>query len=350
MDRFLPKLRNGLMVLAAAFLATGPAAAQTVLKYSNWIPVTHVYNTGVIASWAADVAQVTQGRVKVEVLPKVVGSAASQVDVVRDGMADVVTVVPGYTPGRFDAIGIGELPLVATDPRTGSVAYYNFYQKHLAPMNMFKGAHVLSAFTTSPGHVFTNRKGGVQRLADFKGLKIRSSVVTSVATLEAVGATPMHKPVNELYELLSSGVLDGTLAGVDQAKAMRVADVAKQLTIIPGGFYNSAMLLMINEGAWNRISPADRKAIEEISGRKFAERVGEYFAQGIAEGLAEMKSKGGTVYEAGPEFVAELTKALQPVEAAMIEKAKKAGMKDPAGALAELRAENAARAKAIGLK
>jgi hypothetical protein len=78
--------------------------------------------------------------------------------------------------------------------------------------------------------------------------------------------------------------------------------------------------------------------------------VGEYFAQGIAEGLAEMKAKGGTVYEAAPEFVAELTKALQPVETAMIEKAKKAGMKDPAGALAELRAENVARAKAIGLK
>jgi TRAP-type transport system periplasmic protein len=346
MARYSSILRGGMLALTAAFLAaTGPAAAQTVLKYSNWIPIQHVYNTDVIVPWAADVARVTEGRVKIEILPKVVGSAAQQFEVVRDGMADVVTMVPGYTPGRYDAFGLGEVPMVSSDPRTGAVAFQHLYDKHLAPLNMFKGAHVLSAFTTAPGHVFTAKKQ-VKRLADLQGLKLRSPVVTTIESLQAVGAVPMVKPVNELYELLSGGVLDGTLSGLDQSKAMRLSDVAKYVTLIPGGFYSSVMIVMINQDAWQRISPADRKAIEAVSGEKFAEKVGEVFAAGIQQGLAEMKSKG-TVTEASPEFVAELAKALKPVEQAAIEKARKAGVKDPVAALADLRAEVAERSKAI---
>lgn len=350
MARYLPIVGKLVMAVAAGLLlASGPAGAQTVLKYSNWIPPQHVYNTRVIVPWTEDVARVTEGRVRVEILPKVVGSAADQFQVVRDGMADVVTVSPGFNPGRYDVMGLGGLPMVSTDPRAGSVAFYHFYEKHLAPLNLFQGAHVLSAFTTSPGHVYTIKKP-VKTLADFQGLKIRSPVNTSVASLQAVGAVPMVKPVNEQYELLSSGVLDGTLAGIDQAKAMRLSDLAKYLTVIPGGFYSSPMVVLINEGVWNKISPADRAAIRSVSGRRIAERIGEAFADGIAEGMADMKAKGATIVEASPEFIAELSKAFKPVELATFEVARKAGVKDPVAALNELRAEVAERTKALAAK
>lgn len=342
--------RKAAMAFTAGFvLASGTAAAQTVLKYSNWIPAQHVYNTRVIVPWTEDVARVTQGRVKVEILPKVVGSAAGQFEVVRDGLADVVTVSPGFNPGRYDVIGLGGLPMVSTDPRAGSVAFYHFYEKHLAPLNLFKGAYVLSAFTTSPGHVYTTKKP-VRAIADFQGLKIRSPVNTSVASLRAVGSVSMTKPISEQYELLAGGVLDGTLAGIDQAKAMRLSELAKYVTMIPGGFYSSPMVILINEDAWNKISPADRKAIQGVSGQRIAERIGAAFADGIAEGMADLKAKGVTVIEASPEFVAELKTAFKPVEQATFEIAREAGVKDPAAALSELKAEVAERTKALAAK
>jgi TRAP-type C4-dicarboxylate transport system substrate-binding protein len=332
-----PRIRSTLLC-ASLIGMLSTASAQTVLKVSNWIPMQHSYNTEVVGPWAAQIEKATQGRVKLEILPKVVGTPGTQYEVARDGLADIVTVVPGYSPGRFDVFGLGELPMASADPVVGAPAYYNFYEKHLAPLNLFKGTHVLSAFTTSPGQIFTSKKP-VTSMADFSGLKLRSPVTTTVDSIKAVGAVPMQKPSTELYELLSGGVLDGTLAGPDQVNGMRLGEVTKHLTVVPGGFYSSVMVVLINEDVWKKISDADRKSIQAISGRPFAERIGVVFSKSVADGVTAFKAKGGTVTEASPAMMAEMKKAFDPMEKAMFDKARKAGLANPEGALAELKAE-----------
>jgi TRAP-type C4-dicarboxylate transport system substrate-binding protein len=347
MQASTPLLRRSLLGLASLVAFCASAQAQTtVLKMSNWVPPTHAYTTEVLTPWAAQIEKATAGRVKIEILPKVVGTPGTQYEVVRDGMADVVTVVPGYSPGRFDVFGLGELPMASSDPKVGAPAYQNFYDKHLAKLNLFKGAHVLSAFTTSPGHVFTSKKP-VTKMADFSGLKLRSPVTTTVESLKAVNAVPMQKPSTELYELISGGVLDGTLAGPDQVFGMRLGELTKNLTLIPGGFYSSVMVVMINEDAWKKISDADRKSIDALSGKAFAERIGVVFSKSVADGIAEFKAKGGTVVEADPAMLAEMRKAFEPMEKAMYEKARRAGLANPEAALAELKADIAKGEKAV---
>lgn len=338
MNDFLPSFRKGLLVAGFAALLglSGHAGAQTVLKLSNWVPPAHPYNTEIIVPWAAQVEKVTSGRVKIEILPKVVGTPGTQYEVARDGLADIVTVVPGYSPGRFDVFGLGELPMASADPTVGAPAYYNFYQKHLAPLNPFKGTHVLSVFTTSAGQIFTSKKP-VTKMADFAGLKLRSPVTTTAESLKAVGAVPMQKPSTELYELISGGVLDGTLAGPDQVGGMRLGELAKHLTIVPGGFYSSVMAVMVNEESWKKISEADRKAIDAISGRPFAEKVGVVFSKAVSEGVADFRKRGGTVVVADPKFVADMQKAFDPMEKSMFDKARKAGLANPEAALSELK-------------
>lgn len=324
------------------FLSAGAVQAQTVLKVSNWVPLQHSYNTEVVIPWAQQIEKATAGRVRLEILPKVVGSPGTQYEVARDGLADIVTVVPGYSPGRFDVFGLGELPMASADPAVGAVAYYNFYARHLAPLNLFKGTHVLSVFTTSSGQIFTAKKP-VHKVADLAGLKLRSPVTTTVESLKAVGAVPMQKPSTELYELISGGVLDGTLAGPDQVNGMRLGELTRHLTIVPGGFYSSVMAVLINEDAWKKISEADRKAIDALSGKVFAERIGVVFSKAVADGVAAFKARGGTVSQASPEMVAEMKKSFEPMEKGMFEKARKAGLSNPEAALAELKAEIAAK-------
>ena len=58
----------GLCGLALCALAV-PAAAQTTLTYSSWVPPTHHLTTWQ-ASWAAEVEKATAGRVKFQSLPK----------------------------------------------------------------------------------------------------------------------------------------------------------------------------------------------------------------------------------------------------------------------------------------
>src|SRR5690606_11316464 len=91
-------------LLSTVGLAATVQAAPFVLRHSNWFPEGQVMRVNVIEPWKAEVERVTEGRVKIETLPKVVGSVQGQYDVARDGQADIVVFSNGYTPGRFDIL------------------------------------------------------------------------------------------------------------------------------------------------------------------------------------------------------------------------------------------------------
>lgn len=314
------------------------AAEPVVIKYSNWLPATHPLMKEVFGPWAAEVDKATQGRVRVEFLPKMVGTVPAQYDAVLDGLADMAMVVPGYTPGRFPLIELGELPLIVDDSRIGAAAFYRFYLRHLASRNVFKGVHVLSTMTSSASHIFTTKRP-INRLADLRGLKLRSPIASSTATIEVLGAVPVSKPVSELYELLSNGVLDGSLSGKEQANTFKLSEVTRHLTVIPGGIANSVLAVVMNEAKWKAIAPADQQAIMKLSGEAMADAVGRTFHASEEEGVTKMLKAGAKVTMANPELMEEMKAALVPLEQQALAKAGKAGLPDPTAALADYRAD-----------
>ena len=89
------KLPYAFSAALAFALGASWASAETVLRYSSWIPATHPMTSEVCEPWAAEVERVTEGRVKIEVLPKVVGTVPTQFEVVRDGLVDIALIVDG---------------------------------------------------------------------------------------------------------------------------------------------------------------------------------------------------------------------------------------------------------------
>ena len=59
--------------------------------------------------WMKYVERVTEGRVKVKLLPKPVTNAINHFDAVRDGLADVAFVSHAYTPARFQFVRRGQI-------------------------------------------------------------------------------------------------------------------------------------------------------------------------------------------------------------------------------------------------
>ena len=318
-------------VAACAMLlgsAIGVAHAETTLRMSTFIPATHFLIANAIVPWSEDVAKVTEGRVKINFTPKIVGSPAGQFDVVRDGLADVALIVPGYTPGRFDLAGIPEMPLLTHDTVVSAVAFERLYRKYLQPAGLFKEVHVLGVFTGGGGHLFMRQKG-VKSIADLKGLKVRAAVASTVPMMTALGTVPVLKSSTEMYELLSSGVLDGSVSGFDQVVPFKLADVSKHAVFIPGALFNSAMMVAVNNDAWSKISKADQDAIMRVSGETLAARAGKSFIGPIEDGTKVMKAAGNTVETASPQFVADMTKVFEPSRRSMLDMAKKNGIKDP---------------------
>ena len=92
----LSRLVGGIAVaIALSFSASGSHAEPIILRYSNWLPLNYPLNTGVMIPWIEAVEKVTEGRVKIEMTPKVVGTVPGQYDVVADGLADISLFLPG---------------------------------------------------------------------------------------------------------------------------------------------------------------------------------------------------------------------------------------------------------------
>lgn len=321
-------------LLGLGVMASAASAQNVTLTFSSYNAPTHPLNADVLYPWFEEVSRVTEGRVTIQPLPVMVGEAAGQYDVAADGIADVTFFTPGYNPGRFDVSALGEMPLVTDDPLIGAIAYQRFYDRVLAPLDVFDEVHVLSLFTTSAGQLFTRRP--INSPADLQGLRVRSPLAMTTIFAEAIGATPVQRPVTEAYELLSTGVLDGTMSGIDQVNGYHLHDVTGYLTVIPGGLYNSACGVVINHNSWQRISEADQAAIMAISGEYLAGLIGEAYADMIADSLATMEASG-QVNTASPEIMAFLEAGAAAVETDLFARIERGGISDPAGLLAEYR-------------
>ena len=59
------------------------------------------------------------------------GTPPQLYDQAKDGVADIVWTLPGYTAGRFPKSEVFELPFIAGNGEQNSPAAWEFYQKHL---------------------------------------------------------------------------------------------------------------------------------------------------------------------------------------------------------------------------
>jgi TRAP-type transport system periplasmic protein len=328
-------------LLAAGAWGPGASAQTTELKYSNWLPVGQAMRVAVIEPWIIEVEKVTQGRVKIETLPKVVGTVGAQFDVARDGQADIVVFVPSYTPNRFDVLEVLQLPFMSDDPEKFAPVADRFYRQNLASYNEFKGVQPLSVFVVSPGQIFTAKRQ-VAAVADFKGLKIRSPQPSATQALSLLGAVPVSKPVSEVYELLSSGVLDGTLMPAESMPSFKLSDLVQHATIVPGALYNTVLVIAMNEDKWKALRQEDRDAIMKISGETFARNVGRAYAKGDLAAYEGLRKSGKTVEPLSPAVMTQIKAILKPIDADWIEKVKKKGVADPQKLIDLLRSDLAA--------
>lgn len=337
-------LRFALLFGAASACMFGVASAQTVLKYSNWLPAGHYLRAQAIEPWAEEVARVTQGRVKIEATPKVVGSIQGQFDTLADGLADVGVFVPSYTPGRFEIIELLELPFLSEKATVRSPVTHKTYTNHLVEYNEFKGVQVLSVFTGPPVHIYTAKKS-IQSIEDFQGLKLRSPSQTASQMISLLGGTPVAKPATEVYELITGGVLDGAVSTIPDTLSFKLTKIMPKAYVVDGGLSATVIVLAANTKAWNSISKVDQAAILKISGEKFAHQVGLASDGQEKQALDETKQSGGSVVRFSPAVIQAMKQRTLQVEQSIYEKARRRGVKNPEAIITQLRAEIAAGSK-----
>lgn len=331
------KLKATILGLLSAVALSTQAHAETVLRYSNWLPQGHVILEKAINPFIAEVAEKTQGRIKIDTLPKVVGTVPGQYDVTVDGLADISFIIMGYTPGRFPLSEVVELPFVGDDPEATSVAYWRVYHEKLEQLDEFKGVKLLSMSVAAPSHIVTRGKP-VTAIGDLDGLKMRNPIASFIPAAEAMGTVPINKPISEVYELASTGVVDGAFAPLDSQKSFKLMDVLPYMTLVDGGLFSPGMAFIMNKDSWDRLSAEDQAIIMEAAGEKMAQAVGAGYAASDQVARAEMEAKQGAIVQlADAELMAALEERLAFVSEAWAKKAEALGVENAAAVADELR-------------
>jgi len=321
----------------AALLGAGTVSAQTVFTVSSWLPPTHTLST-VQKNWCDTLEKESTGRMKCNILPKGVVAAPGTFDAVRDGLADISYTVDGYTPGRFINTQVAEFPFLGDSAVATSVAYQRIYSKYFAPLGEHRGVKALAVFTHGPGIIF-NTKKPVATAADAASLKFRIGGGNINELSKAMGWNTTHKAAPESFELLSTGVMDGTFFP-DESVASFKLSMIKHATTFPGGLYNTSFVFMMNPAKYNALSAQDKAVVDKLSGEPAARMFGEGWDKvDAASRDGAQKAQGVARIQADKAFVKAVGDKQDYLETKWAASAQVKGLTDPKKVLADFRAE-----------
>jgi len=325
------------VAVALGLLGTSAAFAQTVLTVSSWLPPTHTASVSQ-QKWCEALEKEAKGTIKCNILPKGVVAAPGTFDAVRDGLADISYTVDGYTPGRFVFTQVAEFPFLGDSAETTSVAYNRIYQKHFAPAGEHRGVKVLGVFTHGPGVIFNSKKP-VNSSADAASLKFRIGGGNINELSKAMGWNTTLKAAPESYELLSTGVMDGTFFP-DESIASFKLNMIKHATSFPGGLYNTSFVFMMNQDKYNKLTPDQKAAVDKLSGEYVARLFGQgWDALDKASRDGAQTQQGVQRIRASDAFVNEVKAKQAGLEDKWAAAAEAKGLKNAKAVLAEFRAE-----------
>jgi TRAP-type C4-dicarboxylate transport system substrate-binding protein len=336
MSRFL-SLRAAAVLLAGGACLSGNASAQVVLTVSTWLPPSHVLSE-TQKEWCDELEKRSAGKARCNILPRGVAGPAGTLDAVRNGLADLSYTVHGYTPGRFVTTQLAEFPFLGDSAEATSVAFQRAYARNPAMAAEHRGVKVITVFTHGPGIVF-NTKRPITSVDDLAGLKFRvgGGMVNEIA--KALGMNVTLKPAPESYELLSTGVMDGTLFPAESIESFKIDKVIKYATTFPGGLYNTSFVFMMNPAKYDGLPPDVRKVVDELSGEFAAGLFGRGWDRVDRRGMAFMQAAGVQFTKADAAFVKAVATRTAPLEDDWAKAAEARGLKNPKKVLADFRAE-----------
>ncbi|MDB5871759.1 MAG: Lactate-binding periplasmic protein precursor, partial [Ramlibacter sp.] len=310
---------------------------------SSWLPPTHGMSMAQ-KEWCDLLEKNTAGKMKCNILPRGVTNAPGTFDAIKNGLADISFTVHGYTPGRFVYTQMAEFPFLGNTSEPISVAFNRVASRHPEFAAEEQGVKVITYFTHGPGIVF-NTKRAITKVEDLAGLKFRvgGGMVNEIS--KNLGMNVTLKPAPDSYELLSGGVMDGTLFPAESTESFKIDKIIKYATTFPGGLYNTSFVFMMNQGRYDKLSADEKKAVDAISGETAARLFGRAWDKVDLRATALMQANGVQITKADAKFVADVKSKTSALEQKWVSEAAAKGLKDPAKVLAEFRSEIAKQEK-----
>jgi len=247
------RIRTAVTVGAILALAAAPAFAQSIdLRLATGTPPSHVW-TKAAQHFADGISEATEGAVTVAIFPaSQLGPESDLLQQMTVGVLDMAIVSAAANSARTPAFAAWFAPFtindVAATIEISKSATAQEILDELAPQGILGLGYVFAGMR----HILM-AKDSVAGLEDLQGKKIRITPFPAAQVWwQAAGAVPTPVQLGDVYQALSSGLLDGVDIDLDALVGFSMQDVAEYLIVtnhmaFPG-------VAMITESAWGRMS------------------------------------------------------------------------------------------------
>jgi TRAP-type C4-dicarboxylate transport system substrate-binding protein len=273
------------------------AQAPITLRFATFQPPTSYTWTQMLKPWMDKVERDSNGRIKFEGYPamQLGGTAAQLYDQARDGVADVVWTLPGYSAGRFPRMEVFELPFMMTNAEATSKAVWEYVQAHAA--DEFRETKLLAMHVHGPGVLHTQKP--VLTANDLRGQKVRGPTRQVTRLLGVLGATPVGMLLPQIPDALSKGTIEGCVLNWEVVPAVKVHELTKfhgEFPTTGPALYTTSFMMTMNRAKYDGL-PADlRQVIDANSGLALSGHLGKTQQAGDAAGRKLAQDRGNQIH------------------------------------------------------
>lgn len=330
--------------VAGAFLCAGAAQAVTELNASTWFPEGHPYVKQGYRQLAERVAKASNGDLKINVFAG--GSllpANAHLSGLRDGVADITYHAGTYTPSDLPEDNVLSMLSITMkdDAMAVTFAVTDFYANDPEMKALWNKQKIvfLGGYSTAGYNLLCNKP--VEKLADLKGLKLRSPGPVQSDWMRTVGATPVNVPSTEMFTGLDKGQLDCAVIVASELKARSIWDVAKFANMANLGPFYSGWMHAMNGATWRKLTPAHRRIVLDAIPDALVDLHIAHLAT-VTDSLAEAAAHRVKVIQPSADINKSITDFARTARATAIKEGKERfKLKDPEGLISRFEATQA---------
>ncbi len=295
----MKKFKKSILICLSIFFLFGASSGFSKVyhfTYSCLFPLSN--NLGKLAyQWCKEVEKRTHGQVKITFYPGCTLTKPAQVyDGVITGRSDIGQSCLIYTRGRFPLMSFIHLPF-GNPSGEFATAIINEVYNRFKPKEL-DDVKVLYLHAHGPGLIHLRNKP-VFKLADFKGLKIRTPGAVA-DMIKALGAIPLSMPMPELYQSLQRGVVDGAVFPEEAAKGWKLAEVTHYTVVAYPIAYSVGFFVVMNKKKWEELPKNIQKIIDEID-REWIIKTGKTWDMSDYDGIKFSLSLGNQIIGIPPK-------------------------------------------------
>jgi TRAP-type C4-dicarboxylate transport system substrate-binding protein len=234
------------LVLAVVMLMVlvGTVSAEPIiLKYATFEPPQAFAIKKIWQPWIDQMNKAGEGLFKIELFAggTLNRNPVKQLNVVRDGVADIAFVMPSYTPGTFMDDSVVEVPFIGETALQASLAIHRMYEK-----GMLRNYDIIVPLMVAAGQQYAvHSTMPVKVPQDLNGKKIRSTGKMQHYMAQAYGAAPIGMPVTKIAESMSRGLIQATTNEWNGTRTFKIDNVAHYHCMLPLG--TVSFLLAMNK-------------------------------------------------------------------------------------------------------